>query len=228
MTVEVTGWVHALGIVGGVLFFGRFYVQWIASELRRESVMPLAFWYMSACGSLMLLTYAVLTRSPVGAIGHNLNIVIYGRNLAHIWRRKGRLSPARNKALHVAMFAIVIVATVFVVQTWYREYQVNQDAGADAARATWLWLAVGLLGQAMFAARFLVQWIATERKRESVIPVSFWYLSFGAAALQASAFVQRGEWVFVVGMLSTMFIYARNLYFVHAKPNRAGAAPLEG
>jgi lipid-A-disaccharide synthase-like uncharacterized protein len=211
-----------------VLFFGRFYVQWIASELRRESVMPLAFWYMSACGSLMLLTYAVVTRSPIGALGHNMNIVIYGRNLAHIWRRDGRLTPTRNRALHAVMAIVVVIGAAFVILTWYREYEVNREASAAVARATWLWLGVGLLGQALFAARFLVQWIATERKRESVIPVSFWYISLAAAAMQSAAFLHRQEWVFAIGQIATMFIYARNLYFIHATPAGAKAASLEG
>lgn len=220
--------IHGLGVVGGVLFFGRFYVQWITTELRRKSVIPIAFWYMSACGSLMLLIYAILTRSPVGAIGHNLNIVIYGRNLAHIWRKEGQLTARRNYALHGAMAIVVLVGSVFVLMTWYREYEVNQAASAETARRTWFWLGIGLAGQALFALRFLTQWIATERKRESVVPVAFWYISLAAAALQSSAFIQRQEWVFGLGQIATMFIYLRNLYFIHVVAPETDAAPIKG
>ena len=82
----------ALGWAGAVIFFSRFYVQWIYSEIKKRSAMPVAFWYMSTAGSLMLFAFAVLSSSPLGALGHCFNLVVYARNLIHIWREKGRLS----------------------------------------------------------------------------------------------------------------------------------------
>ena len=225
---EISFFVHALGICGGLLFFGRFYIQWIASEFRRKSVMPIAFWYLSATGSLMLLSFAILTRSPIGTLGHNMNVVIYGRNLHHIWRDRGTLTKRRDRLLHAVMLVVVVIALGFLAQTWYREYEINQSAPPAEARQTWIWLGIGVMGQALFAARFLIQWIATERKRQSVVPVSFWYLSLAAAGLQAAAFAQRTEWVFVAGLVSTMFIYARNLYFIHSDSSRAKTLAPEG
>src|SRR5690606_17829480 len=131
---------HTIGIVGAVVFYGRFYVQWIMSEMQRRSVVPVAFWYMSSIGSVMLLTFAVWSRSPLGALGQNLNIVIYSRNLVHIWRSKGVLSERANIALHVAVGAIVLIAVAFVANTWLHEYQITRDAPAGHAQQTWLWL----------------------------------------------------------------------------------------
>lgn len=77
-----------------------------------------------------------------------------------------------------------------------------------------LWLIVGFAGQLLFTARFLVQWISSERRKRSVVPVEFWYLSiFGGMTLLAYA-IYRLDPVFIVGQLTGVFIYARNLYFI--------------
>ncbi len=78
-----------------------------------------------------------------------------------------------------------------------------------------IWLIVGFAGQALFTARFLVQWLTSERERRSVIPVAFWYFSIvGGATLLAYA-IYRQDPVFIMGQLGGVFIYARNLYFIH-------------
>jgi len=78
-----------------------------------------------------------------------------------------------------------------------------------------LWLAVGLLGQAMFSARFLIQWIVSERRRQSVIPVPFWYFSIAGGLTLLAYAVYRQDPVFILGQSAGVFVYARNLYFIH-------------
>ena len=75
-----------IGLVGQGLFFMRFIVQWIASERRKASVIPVQFWYWSIGGSLVLLLYAVHLRDPVFILGQSLGSVIYVRNLMLIAR----------------------------------------------------------------------------------------------------------------------------------------------
>lgn len=82
------------------------------------------------------------------------------------------------------------------------------------------WLAVGFLGQAMFSGRFLVQWIASERKRRSVVPTAFWWLSIaGGAALLAYA-VHRGDPVFILGQAAGLVVYVRNLVLIRRGSQR--------
>lgn len=76
----------AIGFGGQIAFTGRFLVQWIASERRRDSVIPLAFWYLSLVGGLMLLAYAFYRQDPVIISGQLFGCVIYGRNLFLIYR----------------------------------------------------------------------------------------------------------------------------------------------
>ena len=77
-----------------------------------------------------------------------------------------------------------------------------------------IWLAVGFLGQAMFSARFIVQWIHSERQRRSVIPVAFWYFSVAGGALLLIYAVYRLDPVFILGQGAGLLIYGRNIYFI--------------
>jgi lipid-A-disaccharide synthase-like uncharacterized protein len=69
------------GLFGQLLFTGRFLVQWLASERARRSVVPVAFWYLSISGGLVLLAYAIYRADPVFIFGQSLGVVIYARNL---------------------------------------------------------------------------------------------------------------------------------------------------
>jgi lipid-A-disaccharide synthase-like uncharacterized protein len=82
--------------------------------------------------------------------------------------------------------------------------------GADA-----IWIGIGLTGQAVFAGRFVIQWLASERSRRSVVPLSFWYLSIAGACVLLAYAIHRRDPVFILGQSSGLFIYARNLMLIH-------------
>lgn len=73
---------------------------------------------------------------------------------------------------------------------------------------------VGYLGQALFFSRFLVQWIASERRKQSTVPVVFWYLSIGGGALLLLYALWRRDQVIVLGQLVGVFVYVRNLVLI--------------
>lgn len=75
----------SVGMGGNLLFFSRWVVQWMASERARRSVIPLAFWYLSIAGSVVLLVYALYRRDPVFIVSQLPNSIIYFRNL-HLLR----------------------------------------------------------------------------------------------------------------------------------------------
>jgi lipid-A-disaccharide synthase-like uncharacterized protein len=78
----------AIGFVGQALFTSRFVVQWVASERRKQSYIPVIFWYLSIGGSLMLFAYAVSIRAWPIIFGQAFGIIVYGRNLALIARHR--------------------------------------------------------------------------------------------------------------------------------------------
>lgn len=77
-----------------------------------------------------------------------------------------------------------------------------------------IWLGIGFLGQALFSARFIVQWLKSEREKKSVFPVAFWYFSIAGGVTLLAYAVYRQDPVFIVGQATGLFIYFRNLYFV--------------
>jgi lipid-A-disaccharide synthase-like uncharacterized protein len=79
---------YAIGFSGQVLFSARFIVQWIASEVKKKSVIPVAFWFLSLGGSLVLLTYAIYRRDPVFVVGQSAGLIVYTRNLILIKRER--------------------------------------------------------------------------------------------------------------------------------------------
>lgn len=74
---------------------------------------------------------------------------------------------------------------------------------------------VGFFGQALFGSRFLVQWIASERARASVIPIVFWWLSLAGGATLLAYAIWRKDPVFIFGQGLGLMIYARNLMLIH-------------
>jgi lipid-A-disaccharide synthase-like uncharacterized protein len=91
----VSGWT-ILGFFGQAFFAGRFLIQWIVSERRNESVIPVAFWVLSLFGGSLLLVYALYRRDPVFILGQGAGLVVYARNLALIRRKQG---GAKNTGL---------------------------------------------------------------------------------------------------------------------------------
>ena len=78
-----------------------------------------------------------------------------------------------------------------------------------------LWLAIGFAGQALFSARFIVQWLVSEKQKRSVIPLAFWIFSvLGGVTLLAYA-IHRMDPVIIAGQAGGLIVYARNLWLIH-------------
>ena len=77
-----------IGFGGQTLFAARFIIQWLSSENAGRSVIPVAFWYFSISGGLVLLTYAIWRQDPVIIAGQSVGILIYARNLYFINKEK--------------------------------------------------------------------------------------------------------------------------------------------
>lgn len=92
MSTTETVWI-AIGFLGQGLFFGRWLVQWIVSERKAESQMPVAFWYLSLVGGLITLAYAIYRRDPVFIAGQSIGALVYVRNLMLIHRRGPQQTP---------------------------------------------------------------------------------------------------------------------------------------
>ena len=85
------------------------------------------------------------------------------------------------------------------------------------------WLAVGIVGQLMFSMRWVLQWLASEKVRTSVVPANFWYYSLVGGLMVLSYGIYRGDPVIILGQFGVL-VYARNVYFL-LKGDRAATPP---
>lgn len=81
------------------------------------------------------------------------------------------------------------------------------------------WVVFGFCAQMMFTARFLIQWIASERAKQSVMPVLFWYFSLAGGVMLLAYALYRRDPVFVMGQSLGVVIYARNLWLIRSNRN---------
>ena len=90
-----------------------------------------------------------------------------------------------------------------------------------------VWVGIGLLGQVLFTGRMIVQWIASEKTKRSVVPTAFWWMSLIGASMLITYFIWRKDVVGVLGQATGWFIYVRNLYLIygHKKSQQLGEPP---
>ena len=86
------------------------------------------------------------------------------------------------------------------------------------------WVIFGFAAQAVFASRFMVQWIASERAGRSIVPTLFWYLSLLGTTMLAVYALHRKDIVFILGQTLNIFIYVRNLMLIYRPKTPGGAA----
>ncbi len=84
-----------------------------------------------------------------------------------------------------------------------------------------IWVMIGFLGQGIFTARFLVQWVASERRRDSIVPTAFWWLSLLGGTTLLTYAIHRQDPVIIVGQGMGLFIYIRNIMLVEKARARA-------
>ena len=85
-----------------------------------------------------------------------------------------------------------------------------------------VWLAVGFLGQALFSTRFILQWIASERQKRSVVPAAFWWFSLLGGVTLLTYAIHRRDPVFILGQSAGLIVYLRNIYFVRREARQPG------
>ena len=83
-----------------------------------------------------------------------------------------------------------------------------------------IWLIIGFFGQFLFSMRFLWQWIKSEQKKMSVIPIAFWYFSLAGGVTLLSYAIYKQDLVFILGQGMGLLVYIRNLYLIKRHPKK--------
>ena len=79
-----------------------------------------------------------------------------------------------------------------------------------------IWIIIGFTGQALFSARFIVQWLASERVKRSIIPTAFWYFSLAGGVTLLAYAIHKQDPVFIAGQGLGLIVYLRNLYLIRS------------
>ncbi len=186
---QVAGW------LGQACFFSRFFLQWLASERARRSIVPRTFWWLSLAGAVLMSAYALSQGTTLFLFGFLVSGAVAARNLLLAGR------PAGASARWGLLVALLVVATSLWIELETR-HLTNEPL---------LWLTVGALGQAFWVARFPLQWWLSERAGVSHFPPAFWWTSLAGNLLLLAYAVHLGDPVFVLGFLPGPLLQARNL-----------------
>lgn len=193
--------VFAIGFTAQLLFSARLLVQWFASERAGRILSPLVFWQLSVLASFLLVLYGVLRHDPAIILGQAVTYGIYIRNL-HYYGFWGKI-PAAVRILVVAM-PVLAIAQLLAGET----YSLARIVGnKDISTALMIW---GIAGQVVFTFRFVLQWLYSEKRQQSVLPIQFWLVSiFGSLMVLTYAIVRRDP-VLLLGQAFGFVVYFRN------------------
>ena len=205
-------WFNVVGWLGNACFFSRFLVQWWASERAKQSVAPRVFWWLSSAGAVFGGVYSMCRHEPVMLAGFAITSALYVRNLFLAY---GSRSISRENPWLLMMVALAGAAALIAIEGMNLRGQF-----ADAP----VWVSIGVVGQALWSSRFLVQWYASERAGESHFPRSFWYLSLAGNVLLLAYACHLADPVYVAGFVFGPLVQVRNLMLSGGlRPARADA-----
>ncbi len=194
--------IYAIGLTAQLLFSARLILQWISSEKNKKITTPGAFWIHSLIASFLLFIYGYLRHDFAIMLGQAITYFIYIRNLQ--LRNEWKKMPP---VLRYFLLSFPFIITFYYYNNSKPDLYnlLNKDNIAP-----WL-LVLGITGQIVFTLRFIVQWIYSERIRESVLPLSFWYISLTGSALIIIYAILRRDPVLFIGQIFGFVVYGRNI-----------------
>ena len=191
-----------IGLVSQLLFSSRIVLQWIQSERAKRVLVPTLFWQISLVSSFLMIVYGILRHDPVILGAQLISYAIYIRNLQLLgeWRKLSPWFRAAAYAFPVAMLGGFVAGN--------RHFSLRAMLGTEIPGGL---LLLGAVGQAIFLLRFVYQWIYSERKGESSLPLSFWVISLVGSLLILTYALLRHDAVLIIGNVFGTVVYARNI-----------------
>ncbi len=199
----MSNWIiYSVGFLAQILFSSRLIIQWITSEKQKKVTTPVLFWSLSLVASFLLFVYGYLRDDFAIMLGQILTYFIYIRNLQlqNQWKRI-------PKIVRIFLFTFPVL-----IGFYYFNNNVIDVDNLFRNEAIPLWLLIlGIVSQVVFTMRFVYQWLYSEKKKESSLPLGFWMLSLiGSLLILTYAIIRRDPVLFLGHMLGAT-IYVRNL-----------------
>ncbi|MDX1543479.1 MAG: lipid-A-disaccharide synthase N-terminal domain-containing protein [Christiangramia sp.] len=195
--------IYALGFTAQLLFSGRMILQWLLSEKSKKIITPVIFWQLSLFASFLLFVYGYLRDDFAIMFGQALTYFIYIRNLQlqGEWIRFPRF-------LRVFLWIFPLLIVIYGFNN--NEYNAARLFRNDDI-PFWM-IILGSVAQLIFNLRFLYQWIYSEKRRISSLPMGFWLLSLLGSSLILIYAVFRKDPVLLAGHSFGLIMYMRNIY----------------
>ncbi len=197
--------VYGLGFLAQALFSSRIFLQWIISEKHKKVLTPNLFWEISLLASCLLFVYGYLRDDFAIMLGQVITYYIYVRN---IQLEKEWYKYPGILRIFILIFPVLILIYGFNNNTLDR---VNLFQNENIPL---LLMVLGIVSQILFTLRFVYQWLYSETKQKSLLPLGFWLLSFIGSLLIFTYAIFRRDPVLFIGHLSGLIIYSRNIYLV--------------
>jgi len=201
----------ALVWAGQACYFSRFLVQWVVSEKAKRSMTPRAFWWLSLAGVLLAGTGAFGQEAWILVPAFVVNGFLYTRNLM----LSGARPPSQLGPVPAALFGLGAAALVLF---FGMEKAPKLQEGAE------LWVLTGIVGQAIWGTRFLVQWYLSEKLGKSHFPLGFWWLSVVGAMLNLIYTFWLGRPEFLAAYLIAWIVPVRNITLEYKRRRTAEAS----
>lgn len=196
-------YVYSMGFVAQGLFSARLLVQWLLSEKAKKVVSPDIFWQLSIFASFLLLVYGIMRKDLVIVGGQAASYFIYIRNLKI--KNSWNLFPAWLRVSTLVAPGLALLLLFFNNQGYNISDLIHNPQISGSL------FTLGTIGQIVFTFRFVYQWGYSERKGESLLPATFWWISItGALLIIVYAFIRRDP-VILLGQVFGSVIYGRNL-----------------
>mgnify|MGYP001031332166 FL=1 len=203
----MSNWIiYSIGFLAQILFSSRLIIQWLTSEKQKQVTTPTLFWSLSLIASFLLFIYGYLRNDFAIMLGQALTYFIYIRNLQlqNQWQRLPKL-------IQWFLFFMPILVVIF----YYNNNVIDVELlFKNEAIPFWL-LILGIVSQIVFTLRFVYQWIYSERRKESALPLGFWILSLVGSILILTYAIFREDPVLFVGHVLGTAIYIRNLVLLN-------------
>jgi lipid-A-disaccharide synthase-like uncharacterized protein len=197
--------IYSIGFLAQILFSSRLLIQWIQSEKVKKVVTPLLFWQLSLLASFLLFIYGWFRSDFAIMLGQVLTYFIYIRNLQiqGFWKKL-------HKLFRIFLFVFPVILVIYSYNNGQFDMQrffKNEDIP--------LWLIIlGSIAQIIFTLRFVYQWIYSEKKKESSLPLGFWILSITGSLLIIIYAILRKDPVLFTGHIFGSFVYIRNILLI--------------
>ncbi len=200
---------YPLGFVATLTFALRFAVQWLVSEAKKESVVPVSFWYISLIGNLVLFTHGMIQVQYHVALIQGCGAIISSRNLNLMQSVKYQL---RKRTVFTILGTVIVFITAFFTfqdAGWFRQPVTGWER--EGPPIAFAWHLIGFSGMILFSLRFWIQWWCAELKEQSYLGPAFWWMSVAGGSLMSTYFYLIGDPVNLIGPSLGMIPYIRNL-----------------